>query len=250
MEQYLVSERALRCQEYMEREADVRHHTFEEANYQYELLRAGDPRALEVFESGQRASDRRTGKVSEDPIRNAKYLTVICIATACRTAIEAGLDSQRAYAASDLYIRKLDLLESIGDIQTLNLDAFAFYLKEVQALEKKRAFSRPIAQCLDYVYNHLHQPISLQDLADLTDLNPSYLSTLFKEEMGLTVSDYIMSKKMEAARNMLKYSNETYAEISTVLNFSSQSHFIRTFKKHNGETPRQYREKNYRLSGD
>lgn len=141
-------------------------------------------------------------------------------------------------------------METLPEIRVLNRDAFAFYLKEVQTLEKKRTFSRPIAQCLDYVYNNLHQPISLQDLADLTDLNPSYLSTLFKEEMGLTVSDYIMSKKMEAARNMLKYSNETYAEISAVLNFSSQSHFIRAFKKHNGETPRQYREKNYRLSGN
>lgn len=144
----------------------------------------------------------------------------------------------------------MDLLESIEDIRALNLDAFAFYLKEVQTLEKKRAFSRPVAQCLDYIYDHLHQPISLQDLADLTDLNPSYLSTLFREEMGMTVSDYIMSKKMEAARNMLKYTNETYAEISAVLNFSSQSHFIRAFKKHHGETPRQYREKNYRLSGN
>lgn len=96
MEQHLVSEKSLRCQEYMEREADVRHHTFEEENYPYELLAAGDPRALEVFDSGQRARDRRTGRVSEDPIRNAKYLTVVCIATACRTAIRAGLDSKRA----------------------------------------------------------------------------------------------------------------------------------------------------------
>ncbi|MBD5155596.1 MAG: helix-turn-helix domain-containing protein [Oscillibacter sp.] len=250
MEQHLVSEKALRCQEYMEREADVRHHTFEEENYQYELLAAGDPRALEVFDSGQRASDRRAGKVSEDPIRNTKYLTVVSIATACRAAMRAGLDSKRAYAASDLYIRKMDLLETQPEIRALSRDAFAFYLKEVQTLEKKRTFSRPIAQCLDYIYNHLHQPISLQDLADLTDLNPSYLSTLFREEMGLTVSDYIMSKKMEAARNMLKYTSETYAEISAVLNFSSQSHFIRAFKKYNGETPKQYREKNYRLSGN
>lgn len=85
--EHLVSEKALRCQEYMEREADVRHHTFEEENYQYELLTAGDPRALEVFDSGQQASDRQAGKVSEDPIRNAKYLTVVCIATACRAAM-------------------------------------------------------------------------------------------------------------------------------------------------------------------
>ena len=57
--------------------------------------------------------------------------------------------------------------------------------------------------------------------------------------MDMTVSDYVMSKKMEAARNMLRYSD-----------FSSQSHFIRAFKKYSGDTPRAYREKNYRLAGE
>ena len=250
MEQHLISEKALRYQEYLEREADVRHHTYEEENYQFELLYAGDHSALEEFDRAQRAVDRRAGKVSEDPIRNLKYLAVVSIASACRTAIRAGMDAKRAYAASDLYIQRLDLMGNPEEIRGLNRDAFAFYLKEVQTMEKKRTFSRPIAQCLDYIYNHLHQSISLQDLADLTELNPSYLSTLFKMEMGMTVSDYVMSKKMEAARNMLKYTNETYAEISAILNFSSQSHFIRVFKKYNGDTPKQYREKNYRLTGD
>lgn len=250
MDQYLVSEKALRYQEYLEREADVRHHTYEEELYQYELLQAGDPRALEEYDHSRNAPDRRSGKVSEDPLRNAKYLAVTSIAASCRAAIRGGMDGARAFAASDLYIRKLDLLETIDAVGSLDREAFAFYLREVQAAVKKRVISRPVAQCLDHIYNHLHRPISLQDLADLTGLSPSYLSTLFKEEMGQPVSDYIMSKKMEAARNMLKYSDESYAEISTILNFSSQSHFIRVFKKYNGDTPKQYRERNYRLSGE
>ena len=78
-------------------------------------------------------------------------------------------------------------------------------------------------------------------------MSPSYLSTLFKKEMGMSITAYIMEKKMEAARNMLKYSDYSYSEISSILAFSSQSHFIRAFKKHNGDTPRAYREKNYRI---
>ncbi len=49
---------------------------------------------------------------------------------------------------------------------------------------------------------------------------------------------------------MLKYSDYTYAEISSFLNFSSQSHFIRVFKKQKGITPRQYREKYYTFVTD
>ena len=248
MEQHLVSEKALRYQEFLNREEDNRHHTNEEDAYQYDLVRAGDPRAAE--EHVRILFSDLPGKVSNDPIRNIKYLTVASATLVSRAAIEAGMDSERAFNASDLYLQKMDLLQTMEELRELNYDMFAFYTREVASLDKKKTFSRPVSRCLDYIYNHLHQQILVQELADLSGLNASYLSTLFKAEMGLSISEYIMSKKMEAARNMLKYSNETYAEISAVLNFSSQSHFIRAFKKYNGETPRQYREKNYRLSGN
>lgn len=242
---HYVDEKALHYQEFLSREEGRYHHTYEEANYQFDLLRAGDPRAMEQHIRAMESN--WAGTVSLDPLRNRKYLTVICIATACRTAIEAGVDAKRAYSASDLYIQKMDVMETAEEINCLNRDAFAFYLKEVQGLKKKQVYSKPVAQCLDYIYDHLHEPISLQDLAGLTGLSPSYLSTLFKKEAGLSVSDYVMSKKMEAARNMLRYSDYSYAEISAMLNFSSQSHFIRAFKKYTGNTPRTYREQ-YRTS--
>lgn len=237
---HYVNEKALRYQEFLSREENRRHHTYEEESYQYELLRAGDPRALE--EHVRAKESNWNGTISLDPMRNLKYLTVISIAMACRAAIQAGMDAKRAYAASDLYIQKMDAMESVEEITCLDRDCFAFYLKEVQALDKKRVYSRPVAQCLDYIYDHLHEPVALQDLSEATGLSPSYLSTLFKKEVGLSVSDYVMAKKMEAARNMLRYSDYSYADISVMLNFSSQSHFIRAFKKFTGNTPRVYRE--------
>lgn len=248
MEAHFVSERALRYQEFIAREEHIQHYTYEEELYQFDLLRAGDPRALE---ERRRAAQRgQNGTVSLDPVRNAKYLTVVIIAIACRTAIQAGVDGNRAYTISDLYIQKMDLLDDVEEIEKLGDDAFAFYLKEIQSLARKKVFSKPVSVCLDYIYNHLHEPISVQDLADLADLSPGYLSTLFKSEMGESISEYIMSKKMEAARNMLRYTDDSYAEISSTLNFSSQSHFIRVFKAYNGETPKRFREKNYRLTGE
>ena len=248
MEGHFVSEKALRYQEFIAREENIRHYTYEEELYQYDLLRAGDPRALE--EHKRTRVGGKNGTVSLDPVRNAKYLTVVLIAIACRTAIQAGVDGNRAYTISDLYIQKMDLMDSVAEITQLGDDAFAFYLQEIQSLDKKKSYSKPVSICLDYIYNHLHEPISVQDLADLADLSPSYLSTLFKSEMGESISEYIMSKKMEAARNMLRYTGYSYAEISSILNFSSQSHFIRVFKAHNGETPKRFREKDYRLAGE
>ena len=88
----------------------------------------------------------------------------------------------------------------------------------------------------------------MKDLAIQTKLNESYLSTLFKKETGTSVSGYILSKRMEAAENMLKFSDYTYAEISSILAFSSQSHFARIFKQQTGYTPKQYRNTYFKIT--
>ena len=240
MAQHLVTEKALRYQEFISREEGRRHHTNDEDAYQYDLVRAGDPHAAE--EHVRILFSDLPGQVSKDPIRNIKYLTVASAMLVSRAAIDVGMDSERALTISDLYLQKMDEIDTMEGLRTLNYDMFLFYAKEVAALDKKKAFSKPVSLCLDYIYNHLHQQILIQDLADLCGLNASYLSTVFKAEMGLSVSEYITSKKIEAARNMLRYSDYSYADISSILAFSSQSHFIRVFKKHMGCTPRQYRE--------
>ena len=96
---------------------------------------------------------------------------------------------------------------------------------------------------MDYIYEHLHQRITLPDLAEQAGLTRSYLSALFKKETGRSVSDYVMDKRIEAAGNMLKFSDYSCADISAILAFSSQSHFIRAFKARTGQTPRAWRER-------
>lgn len=244
MAQHLVTEKALRYQEFISREEDRRHHTNDEDAYQYDLVRAGDPRAAE--EHIRILFSDLPGQVSKDPVRNIKYLTVASATLVSRAAIDAGMDSERAFTISDLYLQKMDELDTMEELRTLNYDMFLFYAKEIAALDRKRAFSKPVSLCLDYIYNHLHQHIQVQDLARQCGWNASYLSTVFKAEMGLSISEYITAKKMEAARNMLRYSDYSYADISSLLAFSSQSHFIRVFKKYEGCTPKQYREKQSR----
>ena len=83
-------------------------------------------------------------------------------------------------------------------------------------------------------------------LAEHVGLTPSYLSALFKKKTGLSVSDYIMKKKIETAENMLRYTESSYSEIAATLSFSSQSHFIKAMKAQTGMTPRQYRNHFYK----
>ena len=80
-------------------------------------------------------------------------------------------------------------------------------------------------------------------MADALGRNRSYFSALFKRETGVGVAKYILSKRIEAAKNMLRLSEIPYAEIAAILAFSSQSHFSRVFREKVGMTPREYRRK-------
>ena len=156
------------------------------------------------------------------------------------------MQHELAFNASDLYIQKMDLCQTVESITALHLDMFTFYTNHMANIEKENVYSKPIIQCMDYIYYHLNEKIHLQDLAKYVNLNSSYLSTLFKKETGLSVSDYILKRRMDAAKNMLQYSDYTYGDISVILAFSSQSHFIQVFKKQTGLTPKEYRSKFYR----
>ena len=82
---------------------------------------------------------------------------------------------------------------------------------------------------------------SLQYLADLVQINPVYLSRLFKEKTGMNFSDYILKKKMEMAATLLKSTNSTIYEISEMTGYSNDKNFSRAFKKYYGVSPTIYK---------
>ena len=80
----------------------------------------------------------------------------------------------------------------------------------------------------------------IQEVADFLSLSVSYLSRLFKSEVGLNISEYIIKQKIKAAEGMLRSSSQSSTEISYILHFSSQSYFTKVFKKYTGMTPKEY----------
>ena len=185
-----INERRLRYMEYLQRETGDRHHTHDEDSYQYELLKAGDAEGA-AKETKRILASGLPCQVSDDPLRNAKYLFVAGATLASRAAIAAGVVSERAYNISDLYIQKMDLLASVEEVRELQGEMMAYYAREVKELEKKTVYSRDVTKAMDYIYEHLHEPLSVESVADEVGRSRSYFSTLFKRETGISVSDYI-----------------------------------------------------------
>ena len=223
---------------YINRENDFQHHGYAEEMKQYQLMQSGDPAAVD---ESQRMM-RRTLSVglSTDPVRNVKYLFIANITLQTRFAIEGGLDGEAAYNTSDMYIRKMDLCQSVDEVMELHREMVSYFTEKMANLKKEKVFSRPVIQCINYIEAHLHMSIRIADLADHVSLNPTYLATVFRKETGTTIADFIIHRRIDTACNMLRYSEYSASQISEILAFSSQSYFIRCFRQIKGMTPYEY----------
>ncbi|MBQ9200601.1 MAG: AraC family transcriptional regulator [Lachnospiraceae bacterium] len=207
----------------------------------YSYVKSGDINSLKELLSEKLSEKKGLGKLSENPIQSLKYHFVITAAMLARYCIEGGMPLSDSYNLSDFYIQKADKLKTEDELSELHFSMCLDYTKRMKNLRKKKITSMPVAKVIDYIYDNLNMRITLTDLAEHVKLNPSYLSRLFKQETGFTVSEYIRSRKLATAQNMLIYSEFTSAEIASILAFPSQSYFTEVFRKEFGTTPTEYR---------
>lgn len=239
--------RKLTHKAFLQREHLTSHYRYDEDMLQYEYIKNGDPRGVD--EAVKTFRSKGAGKLSEDPLQNAKYLFVCAMTLVTRFCIEGGMESETAYNTSDLYIQAADKCESVEEAAGLHREMAEHFVRQMAVLRNQDVYSKPVMLCVEYIYDHLHQVIPVAELAQNVGVSASYLSTLFKKEMGLDLSAYIRRKRVEAAGNMLKYSAYSLTEISQYLAFSSFSHFATVFRKYTGYTPKAYRKKFFRKTG-
>lgn len=187
------------------------------------------------------------GILSSNPLRNIKYHLIISVAFITRYCIEGGMEMETAYNLSDIYIQKIDVAGSVAGVEAIHRELCEAYVQRMAALKTQKLYSKPITLCIDYIYDNLHEQITLDSLAEVSELSPSYLSKLFHKEVGVTIAQYILNKKIDAAKNLLVFTEHSTIDISNYLCFSSESHFISVFRKKTGLTPKKFRDTHFRV---
>ncbi len=184
------------------------------------------------------------GRLSVDPVLNLKYHMVVTTALVTRKCIAKGLEPERAFRMSDFYIRKLDQVKTEVEVEAAHNSMVLDFTGKMRFINRDRGLSRPITRCVNYIYSHIYERITVSELATHAGVSKSYLSREFVREIGIPVSNYIREKKVEIAEELLKNSDDSILEIAMKLSFASQSHFIDIFKSITGSTPKQYRSQN------
>lgn len=180
-------------------------------------------------------------------LRNVKNLAIGGVTLSSHMANLGGVYEEVVTTLCSLHVMHIEELNDSTSVESAVFAAIVDFADRVSQCGNMNV-SKPVYFCKEYIYLHLFEEITLQQLSELSGLHPDYLSQLFKKETGLTIMNYIQRERIEEAKKLLDHSSDTIASIGERLTFYDQSHFIKVFKKHAGTTPKQYRNRSSALN--
>ena len=110
-----------------------------------------------------------------------------------------------------------------------------------EVIEQKEEKVPVIEQIITEIQEHYTENITLTELAKKYGISVGYLSSLIKENVGLSYSDYVTARRIQKAKELLEDERLSMEQIAEQTGFRDHFYFIKVFKKHTGITPGQYR---------
>lgn len=182
-------------------------------------------------------------KLASTTLRSLKNSMICSCAFISRAAIAGGVNPDEAFTMSDSFINNIEEIQNAKDLEKVELKMIEAFTDKVKNI-KSQSYSNAVLNTIYYIENHLCEDLKIEQIAKSVYLNPSYLSSLFHKETGVTLNEWIKRKRIEEAAYYVLNSNESIADISFFYKFCSQSYFVNCFKKIIGVTPGEYRKKN------
>lgn len=228
---------------FSQREMGISHTSFKQETEFFSLIKSGDRQKVESTIGEMLQKKIVAGKMSEDELRQRKYLAVSFITLATRSAIMGGLDEDKAYNYSDLSVREIDSMRSEEEIYSY-LERFCLCITDlVSRCKTSVSYPTAIKKCIRYINQNLNSKLNLSVLSKVCSLSEDYLSALFKKSTGKTVSAYVRDKRLDESKQMLINGCST-AEAAYNLGFCSESYFIKCFKNRFEVTPKKFVKEN------
>lgn len=224
---------------YQQKEDFQHNNSFEIESMILHFVESGDVDGLKNMTL--QSSVIHSGTIAPNQLRQTKNIHIIMTALATRRAISSCVDADEAFQMSDLYIQTAENLNDPSAVQNLNLQMLLAFAQKVKDKLIPKTSDEALQRAIQYVLQNINCPITAAEVADHVGFSRSYFSTYFKEQLGFTLSAFILRCKLEEGKHLLQFTDKPLSVISNYLCFSSQSHFQTAFKKQYNVTPLQFR---------
>lgn len=177
---------------------------------------------------------------SADPLRNAKNYCVICNTLLRKAAEQGGVHPLHLDEMSGQYARTIENATTTDVVQKLLGDMVRSYSRLVRT-HAIRQYSAIIQKALTHIEANLAGDLGLNTLAQLLQVTPGYLSSLFHKETGHTLTEHITDQRMKAALHLVRDTALQVQTIAQLCGFSDPNYFTKQFKRRYGATPGLFR---------
>lgn len=157
-----------------------------------------------------------------------------------RASIEGGADIQQIFGQNRNIMSEIDRFDSLDQLSTFLTSIFyrfVSYVFDFSNIEHTDIMHKAV----NFVRENYACKLTLDDVAEHVYLSRSYLSKLFKEELGVSFTDFVNNIRVEKSKALLQNHSLALAEIADLVGFSDQSYFTKVFSKSVGMSPGQYR---------
>ncbi|MWV43386.1 response regulator [Paenibacillus sp. HJL G12] len=156
------------------------------------------------------------------------------------------------FGVMDYLLKPLDKTKLVQAVETaLEREAWNDRMEKMQKLvdpklletvQEEKVYSPQVQKALQYVDEHLQESVSLRETAEHLHMNASYFSVHFKEQTGLTFSDYITRSRIQRAKQLLTSTRLSVAEIAQQAGYQTSKYFVKVFRAMENVSPGQYRQ--------
>ncbi|SDM80064.1 Helix-turn-helix domain-containing protein [Paenibacillus sp. yr247] len=182
----------------------------------------------------------------------ARCLIFNFVGTMVKAINELGDGDSRILGDNPLWMDKIiacdTILEMQQELQTLLKEVCAFATAKMETnLSKERAetLRELIAKVTHYIEEHYQDSnLNVNTIGERFELKGSYISKLFKDQTGEGLLDYMTRVRIQQAKRMISYKQDSISDIANYVGYNEVATFIRVFKKYEGITPGKFKEMN------
>jgi two-component system response regulator YesN len=179
-------------------------------------------------------------KLAAEPTRSLKNSLICSCTLFTRAIIRGGVMPEDAFNLSDVMIRQIEKIDSFEALKQLEYEMVYLFIETLKSTDRLE-YNSVVNRAITFIHREIFHELTLEKIAQYAGVHPGYLSKIFKESVGVIITEYINRKKIEDSKYYLLHTRTRLSDIAHMFGYCNQSYYTALFKKYTGMTPGQYK---------